>query len=177
MVFLNCLTQPLNLLLLFALIRLLLLVRLLLLTLTNRHFLSSKTLLRRLSFCGSLRMLRLFDQRIRPATRLNCFRLCFLLAKLLRNSISVFLLRKRAFDLLDGLKRGLKDLPLNKMLQVGMDGTNTNLKTLKKSTGISFAFLELSSCGLHVLFCALSSGHNKVNWEVHAALLLGILLV
>ncbi|KZS05090.1 Uncharacterized protein APZ42_031802 [Daphnia magna] len=60
--------------------------------------------------------------------------------------------------------------------------TKKGLRSLRRiKAGIEGSPVEQnapgSSCGLHVLFCALSSGHNKVNWEVHAALLLGILLV
>ncbi len=83
-------------------------------------------------------------------------------------------------DLLAHFKEGLAELPLNKMLQVSMDGPNVNWKFIqlleedlwmKPGTPQNFPrFLNLGSCGLHVVHGAFNTGHDKAGWTLHTAL-------
>ncbi|KZS06274.1 Uncharacterized protein APZ42_030326 [Daphnia magna] len=87
---------------------------------------------------------------------------------------SSFLEKQKAEDILRGLKDGLLGLgaKLENLLQVSMDGPNVNWKVLallkqkvwNKPDGSTF-FLELGSCGLHIVHGLISTANSKVGWN------------
>lgn len=90
--------------------------------------------------------------------------------------------RARASDLLGKFKEALKGLPLQKMIQISMDGPNVNwafIKLLKTELwqipGFPH-FLENGCFSLHVLHGAFLTGHSKTDWKVSAILSAGYYL-
>lgn len=87
-----------------------------------------------------------------------------------RYMTSKFLGRSRASDLLAAFKEGLGDIPLNKLLQVSMDGPNVNWSFLRELK-LDFQhgeekLLDLGSCGLHILHGAFKDGVRCTGWNV-----------
>ncbi|KAK5648365.1 hypothetical protein RI129_003257 [Pyrocoelia pectoralis] len=82
---------------------------------------------------------------------------------------SVFLQHATASDILSKFKEGIAPIPLDKLLQVSMDGPNVNwlfydnLKKQEKTTVSEM--IELGSCGLHILHGALQTGHKIAKWK------------
>lgn len=93
---------------------------------------------------------------------------------------SVFMRRSAATDILDHFLKGLKNLPLHKMLQVSMDGPNVNWKFIElleehlwnnDQAAHDFPrFLHLGSCSLHIVHGALNTGHDQAKWQIDTVL-------
>ena len=92
---------------------------------------------------------------------------------------SVFFERSKAQDLLNHFKHGFEGMPLDKMIQVSMEGPSVTWSFLSKleeelviqlseqTTAIAPpGRFELGSCGLHVVHGAFRSGHDEVDWKV-----------
>lgn len=83
---------------------------------------------------------------------------------------SEFLGRSRALDLLEAFKKGIDRLPLEKILQVSMDGPNVNWAFLRELNldmkEHSSKLLELGSCGLHIVHGAFKDGARATNWGI-----------
>lgn len=85
---------------------------------------------------------------------------------------SAFLGRSCAEHLLAGFQEASKPINLKKLLQVSMDGPNTNLKFLKElSAHIKEApedpqILNMGSCGLHAVNLAFKTGARSTGWEI-----------
>ncbi len=91
--------------------------------------------------------------------------------------------RARAIDLFEKFKEALKGLPLQKILQISMDGPNVNwafIKLLKTELwnipGFP-QFLETGCCGIHVAHGAFLTGHSKASWKVPNILSAGYYLL
>ncbi|XP_055620811.1 uncharacterized protein LOC129765028 [Toxorhynchites rutilus septentrionalis] len=87
-----------------------------------------------------------------------------------RYMTSMFLGRSRATDLHAAFKEGLGNIPLNKLLQVSMDGPNVNWSFLRELK-MDFEhgeerLLDLGSCGLHILHGAFKEGVRCSGWNV-----------
>ena len=88
---------------------------------------------------------------------------------------SCFLNDVTAVGLLEGFKSGLLELNLdaNKIIQVGMDGPNVNLKMLSDLKEFLTAenpdspkIIEIGTCSLHVVNGSFKTGHAKTGWEI-----------
>lgn len=87
-----------------------------------------------------------------------------------RYMTSKFLGRSRATELHAAFKEGLGNIPLNKLLQVSMDGPNVNWALLRElkldvQTG-NTKLLDLGSCGLHILHGAFKDGVRSTGWDI-----------
>ena len=83
--------------------------------------------------------------------------------------------RPNADNLHDELHNALQSLPEKNMLQMSMDGPNTNWKVFE----LLFSYrnekewsnlLNLGSCGLHIVHGAFQTGIKATNWEVEKVL-------
>jgi hypothetical protein len=90
---------------------------------------------------------------------------------------SQFINHTRAEDLVEAFKKGVAELDMTKLVQVGMDGPNVNLKTGQLLTedrkGIDPEIpelLEVGVCNLHVLHGALKTGFKTTGWELEKLL-------
>ena len=86
---------------------------------------------------------------------------------------SQFLGSTKAEDLLVALKAGIGGLDLKKLIQVGMDGPNVNIKFLKlfvedrkKIDPDLPKMIDIGTCSLHVVHGALQFGVKKSEWEL-----------
>ena len=88
---------------------------------------------------------------------------------------SRFVFRPNADNLHDELHNALQSLPEKNMLQLSMDGPNTNWKVFE----LLFSYrnekewsnlLNLGSCGLHIVHGAFQTGIKATNWEVEKVL-------
>lgn len=87
---------------------------------------------------------------------------------------SVFLGKSTAAHLLSSFKDGVKNLSLNNILQISMDGPNVNFKFLQElrndikssSEEQSPEMLDLGSCGLHTVNCAFKAGFVCTEWKL-----------
>ena len=88
---------------------------------------------------------------------------------------SRFVFRPNADNLHDELHNALQSLPEKNMLQMSMDGPNTNWKVFE----LLFSYrnekewsnlLNLGSCGLHIVHGAFQTGIKATNWEVEKVL-------
>ncbi|KAE8742181.1 hypothetical protein FOCC_FOCC012267, partial [Frankliniella occidentalis] len=87
---------------------------------------------------------------------------------------SAFLGRARAVHLLDAFKSELSELNLDNLEQISMDGPNVNWSFLKEfeadrrmCTGSSSPmFINMGSCGLHVVNNSFKTGAQATNWNV-----------
>ena len=86
---------------------------------------------------------------------------------------SQFLGSSKAEDLLHGLQAGVAGLDPRKLIQIGMDGPNVNLKLhrlfaedRKKIDPDLPELIEIGTCSLHVVHGALQTGIKKSSWEL-----------
>ena len=78
----------------------------------------------------------------------------------------------RPNDLVKAFNDGFNELDLNKLVQISMDGPNSNLKFLnemkKLITEHEIASLnDIGSCNLHVIHGALKTGSECCGWNLH----------
>jgi hypothetical protein len=88
---------------------------------------------------------------------------------------SVFLGRTRAEDLLQAFTKSLKDIGLQKLLSVSMDGPNVNLSFYSQLSDLRSIeqcpqLLITGTCPLHIVHGALLNGHRSSNWDLVAIL-------
>ena len=86
---------------------------------------------------------------------------------------SQFMDHTRAVDLVEAFKEGGAKLDSAKLLLVGMDGPNVNVKMVKvlkedrQQTDPNMPeLLEIGVCNLHVLHAALKTGLKETGWEI-----------
>ena len=82
---------------------------------------------------------------------------------------SQFLKRPNAKNLFDCLMSSLKNLLLERLLQLSMDGPNTNWSVLKllqedRCEKDYPNIIDIGSCSLHVVHGAFKSGIEATNW-------------
>src|SRR5207245_1168219 len=93
---------------------------------------------------------------------------------------SAFLGHTTAEDLLKGFNTACSGLNLESLLQVSMDGPNVNLKFLRllkeemQQNPNHPVFLDMGSCGIHVVHGAFRTGFKKVEWKLEK--FLGLLI-
>ena len=84
---------------------------------------------------------------------------------------SQFLKRPNAKNLFDCLMSSLKNLLLERLLQLSMDGPNTNWSVLKllqedRCEKDYPNIIDIGSCSLHVVHGAFKSGIEATNWDL-----------
>jgi len=84
---------------------------------------------------------------------------------------SKFIKRPNAVNLLEELNKALTELPVKNMLQLSMDGPNTNWKVLEllnnqRSELELSELLDIGSCGLHVIHGAFRTGVEATSWNI-----------
>ena len=88
---------------------------------------------------------------------------------------SCFLKRPNSLNLHDCLFKSFDSLDISKLIQVSMDGPNTNWdvlerhKTFRSSKDLSSLFV-IGSCGLHVIYDALETMTKSTEWDFHKVL-------
>ena len=85
---------------------------------------------------------------------------------------SMFLGHTTHLDLLNRFFEGLEGLDATKLLQVSMDGPNTNLLFLKKLKKERIdnklnGIIDIGSCSLHMVHGAYKTGAEKTDWNLH----------
>ena len=86
---------------------------------------------------------------------------------------SCFLKRPNSLNL--HLLKSLASLDISKLIQISMDGPNTNWDVLERhkifrsSKDFSSLFV-IGSCGLHVIHGALETGTKSTEWDLHKVL-------
>lgn len=88
---------------------------------------------------------------------------------------SVFMGHARAEDLQEKLLNALEPLPLQKIVQISMDGPNVNLKALKGlqehlHKNYQVRCLDLGSCSLHTVHNAYKAGLTASKWRLDVLL-------
>ena len=90
---------------------------------------------------------------------------------------SEFLGHTTAKDLLEKFSEGTAKLNAEKIIQVGMDGPNSNLKfyrDLVNSRELDMpnapSLLDIGTCGLHVVHGAFRTGFNATGWKIDSLL-------
>lgn len=85
---------------------------------------------------------------------------------------SSFMGHASADCVLQSFKEAVKEIPLEKMLQVGMDGPAVNWKfiDLLETDLTETKLLNLGSCGLHTIHGAFQTGHKASGWNVNGYL-------
>lgn len=88
---------------------------------------------------------------------------------------SQFLLSCKATDLLQSFLAALKDVPVAKVLQVGMDGPNVNLAFFKLlnahvENSNDGRIIQCGSCSLHRVHGALKNGMKATGWDIEELL-------
>ena len=88
---------------------------------------------------------------------------------------SRFFERQNAENILYELLAGLKPICETNMIQLSMDGPNTNWKVFyslqKHREELEyFSLLNLGSCGLHVAHGVFKTGSQELGWDIHKIL-------
>lgn len=86
---------------------------------------------------------------------------------------SAFMGFASAEHILASFKEALTELPLNRILQVSMDGPAVNWKFMDLLRALEDAEvnpIDLGSCGLHVVNGGFQTGHKASGWHVNAYL-------
>lgn len=84
---------------------------------------------------------------------------------------SRFLKRPNANNLLIELLEALKSFPNEKLIQLSMDGPNTNWEVLRllqenRTENEAPSIINIGSCSLHVIHGAFQTGNNKTDWRI-----------
>lgn len=85
---------------------------------------------------------------------------------------SAFMGHATAQCVLNSFKEASKEIPINMLLQVGMDGPSVNWKfldLLSEETGDT-KLVDLGSCGLHSVHGSFQCGHKAAGWNVNGYL-------
>ena len=82
-----------------------------------------------------------------------------------------FMAHATAVDLQESLRSALVGLGVSKIVQISMDGPNVNWKMYgdfqaSMKTDCSVSFLNIGSCGLHIIHGAFKDGAKATSWEV-----------
>lgn len=88
---------------------------------------------------------------------------------------SQFLGHTTAGDLLSAFNEGTRRLDESKMLQIGMDGPNSNLRflkdlNLKRDSKDLPKLIDIGTCGLHVIHGAFRAGFTATGWKIDSIL-------
>ena len=88
---------------------------------------------------------------------------------------SQFLGHGTSIDLKKNLDKSVQDLNPNKLIQVGMDGPNVNLKLLKlmqteRSENEQHQLIDIGSCGLHTIHNAFKTVAESTGWGMKSVL-------
>ena len=91
------------------------------------------------------------------------------------NLDSQFLGHGTSIDLKRNFDETVKDLNPNKLIQIGMDDPNVNLKLLKtiqteRSENEQHQVIDLGSCGLHTIHNSFKTGAQSTDWELKKTL-------
>ena len=88
---------------------------------------------------------------------------------------SEFLGHGASIDIKRNFDETVKDLNPNKLIQIGMDGPNVNLKLLKmiqteRSENEQHQLIDIGSCGLHTIHNSFKTGAQSIDWELKKTL-------
>ena len=88
---------------------------------------------------------------------------------------SQFLGHGTSTDLKRNFDDAVKELDPNKLIQVGMDGPNVNLKLLQmiqdeRSANEQHQLIDIGSCGLHTIHNAFKNGAENTDWALKKTL-------
>jgi hypothetical protein len=86
-----------------------------------------------------------------------------------------FLVHTCCDDFVAVLHDGLTELEETKMIQISMDGPNTNLKLLReiqdeRQNNKLSSLIDIGSCSLHLIHGAFKTGSEKSSWDLHKIL-------
>ena len=95
--------------------------------------------------------------------------------KSLSYAIGSFLDHTHSDDLVKVFSDGLNELDLTKLIQISMDGTNSNLIFSSKIKKLRIkdelvSLFDFGSCNLHVILGAFKTGSESSNWNLHKIL-------
>ena len=88
---------------------------------------------------------------------------------------SLFLDHTRCDELVAAIHNGLNELEETNMIQISMDGPNTNLKLLsevqnQRQKNKLSSFIGIGSCNLYLIHGAFKTGSEKSSWDLHKIL-------
>ena len=88
---------------------------------------------------------------------------------------SKFLGHTRSNDLVKAFNDGFNELDLTKLVQISMDGPNSNLKFLSEMKKLTIedelaSLIDIGSCNLHVIHGAFKTGSESSGWNLHKIL-------
>jgi hypothetical protein len=86
---------------------------------------------------------------------------------------SAFMGFASAKHVLESFKEAMAEVPLNKIMQISMDGPAVNWKfidLLNADEQFTAQLLDLGSCGLHTVNGAFQTGHKVSGWQVNGYL-------
>ena len=88
---------------------------------------------------------------------------------------SLFLGHTRCDDLVAAFHNGLNELEETNMIQISMDGPNTNLKLLsevqnQRQKNKLSSLIDIGSCNLYLIHGAFKTGSEKSSWDLHKIL-------
>lgn len=87
----------------------------------------------------------------------------------------LFLGHTQCDDLVAAFHNGLNELEETNMIQISMDGPNTNLKLLsevqnERQKNKLSSLIDIGSCNLHLIHGAFKTGSEKSSWDLHKIL-------
>ena len=88
---------------------------------------------------------------------------------------SLFLGHTRCDDLVAAFHNGLNELEETNMIQISMNGPNTNLKLLsevqnERQKNKLSSLTDVGSCNLHLIHGSFKTGSEKSLWDLHKIL-------
>lgn len=81
---------------------------------------------------------------------------------------SAFLGHTRSHDLIEAFTDNINKKMLTKIIQISMDGPNVNLRFLKdlQENEDCKKFIDIGTCGLHILHNAFKTSFNDIEWKI-----------
>ena len=88
---------------------------------------------------------------------------------------SLFLVHTRCDNLVAAFHNGLNELEETNIVQISMDGPNTNLKLLsevqnERQKNKLSSHINIGSCNLHLIHGAFKTSSEKSSWNLHKIL-------
>ena len=85
---------------------------------------------------------------------------------------SEFLGHTRSDDLVKTFSDGLNELDMAKLIQISMNGPNSNQKFLSEIKKLRIkdelaSLMDIGSCNLHVIHGTFKTGSERSNWNLH----------
>ena len=88
----------------------------------------------------------------------------------------------RSNDLVKAFNDGFNELDLTKLVEISMDGPNSNLKFLSEMKKLRLedelaSLIDIGSCNIHVIHGAFKTGSESSGWNLHKILKVAITLL